>query len=301
MNARSAVGIIGVGAIGHAIAQRLLAGGRNVVGFRRNDLGGFVELGGIWAPNAASVADSASTIVLTLPTDAALVAVMAEIAPRLRDHVVLCLGTHTVAVKEAAASAALRAGAVFLDGEISGTPAMLIAGNATVMICGDVGTGQKAQAAEVLKQFAGGTVWLATFGDASRMKLITNFLVGVHTVAAAEALVMASKLGLDLQSAVDAIGCSAGASTMLAVRGPMMAQRKFASGKIESFLRFYDLLRNTLAEQGTSTGPLFALSELLYRQAIIDGRGGHDISVVIETLQGRMLDVSGASEGHLGK
>ena len=49
----------------------------------------------------------------------------------------VCLGTHRIFAKVASAEIATAAGAVLLNGEVCGTPVMLRAGQASVMIDSD--------------------------------------------------------------------------------------------------------------------------------------------------------------------
>lgn len=282
----AAVGIIGVGALGTVFAERLVAAGHAVLGYRRGDLAPFAAVGGTPAASARAVAEGAEHVILLLPTEAALMAVMADIAPSLRaGQVLACLASHPARVKQAAAAIAAEAGAAFLDGEVSGTPAMIRNGLGVVMIAGDPAAADRM--APVLDAFAGRTTRLATFGDAYLTKLVVNYLVGVHTVAAAEALMLAERLGLDPVRTVDAAVPSAGGSKMLEVRGPMMAAHDYPPGSIRGFLGYYDMLRAALADGGgEGTGPLFELTEGLYRRAADGGLGTLDIAAIHESLRG---------------
>ena len=116
------------------------------------------------------------------------------------------------------------------------------------------------------------------------MKLVTNYLVGWHTLAAAEALVMAGRLGLDPLAVVDAVAPSAGGSTMLAVRGRMMAERDYQPGSMAVFMSFFALLRDALGERGAEDGGLLRCVEGRYRQAVEEGDGGRDIAAIYESL-----------------
>ena len=49
-------------------------------------------------------------------------------------------------------------------------------------------------------------------GDAARTKLVNNMLAGVNLVAAAEALALGARLGLDRRTLFDVIAASSGAS-----------------------------------------------------------------------------------------
>ncbi len=278
-----AVGMIGVGALGLALAERLIAAGFAVHGYRRGGLDAFTAIGGTAMTSAAATAADADPLILLLPNDGALSQVMTDIASSLRrGQTILCLGTHRSPAKQAAADAAHAVGAVLLDGEVSGTPAMARAGQASVMIAGDAAAAERAL--PVLKAFACATKHVGDFGAATRMKLVTNYLVGVHTLAAAEALTLAQRLGLDPRMVVDALAPSAGGSTMLSVRGRMMAERNFEGGSMSGFVRFFELLRDALAESNAQGGPLLDLTERLYRHAIASGHGDRDIAAICDSL-----------------
>jgi len=279
------VGIIGVGAMGLAVTERLVAAGFAVCGHRRGALVTFSAAGGQAMASAAGVAAASDPLILLLPSDEALGAVMVDIAPALRPgQVVLCLGTHRIPSKLAAAKITAGQGAILLDGEISGTPGMVRAMQASVLLAGDAQAASRV--APVLAGFARATTDCGAFGNAARMKLVTNYLVGVHTLAAADALAMGMRLGLDPRAMVAALAPSAGGSTMLAVRGRMMADSSYADGDMTSFVRFFDRLREALAEAGAAPGSaLLDATEAQYRGAIASGHDGRDIAAIHDWLR----------------
>jgi L-threonate 2-dehydrogenase len=59
------------------------------------------------------------------------------------------------------------------------------------------------------------------------MKFIANHLVAIHNAAAAEAMVLAMKAGLDADRVVEVIGSGAGTSRMFELRAPMMAANTY--------------------------------------------------------------------------
>ena len=293
------VGIVGVGAMGLAITERLIAAGISVAGFRRGDLSAFRAAGGEPMPDVAAVAARAEPLILLLPDDEALLEVAAAAASVWRrGQTILCLSTHPVAVKRKAADMARACGAALLDGEISGTPDMLRAGLATVMIAGS--RAQVACVRPVLDAFSGGVTVLAAFGEPAALKLVTNFLVGVHTAAAAEALQVARRLGLDVATAISAIAPSAGGSRMLGVRGPMMAEGEFGPGDMDGFLMVFAMLRTALEQRHQRAGPMLEFTEGLYRQAIADGFGDLDIAAIHESI-GLDLDALADRSGVRGR
>lgn len=280
---RRTVGILGVGKLGLAVAQRLLASGYTVLGYRRTALDAFSALGGQAMPSSAALAASGTPLILLLPADAALdeqtLAIIESLSP---EQLVMCLGTHSIPAKQAARRRIEAAGARFVEGEVSGTPDMTRSGAATVMIAGDHSTFESAR--PILEGFARAVTYVGEFGNATRMKLVTNYLVGVHTLAAAEALVMARALNLDPELTVRTIAQSAGGSAMLAVRGPMMAARSYGPGSIADYTRVFEPLRRALNEGGIKGGALLDLTESLYLNACAEGFAGHDIAAIHESL-----------------
>ena len=287
------VGIVGVGAIGLAIAERLIAREIEVWGYRRSDMSEFRDAGGLPKTSPEDVA-FAETVILMLPTDAALDEIMRRIAPVLRpEQLVLCLGSHRLPAKLEAAALAASVGATLLDGEISGTPAMLRAGQASVLLAGDE-LGME-RSLPLLALFAHTTTKLGEFGGATRMKLITNYLVALHTTAAAEVLHLGRALGLTPKTIVDAVAPSAGGSTMLAVRGRMMAEGTVTGSGMAGFMTFFDRLRAALPDTTAEHAPLFGLVEGLYRQAVADGFGNKDIAAIHDAMAGRFKAVDTAA------
>jgi 3-hydroxyisobutyrate dehydrogenase len=283
MKATNIIGLIGLGELGLAVAGRLLVAGHTVAGYRRGNPDSFASMGGLPQSSAAATAACSQPLILLLPTDEALLEVMQAITPALKpEQVVICLGTHRASAKASAAQIATNAGATLLDGEVSGTPAMMKMGQASVLLAGDADA--VTQVVPVVNAFASATSYVGAFGKATKMKLITNYLVGVHTFAAAEALRMADQLGLDLPSTVAVLKTSAASSTMLAIRGPMMAAGQFASGHMPAFNRYFSLLRDALEGAEKGERPLLDLTESVFRDAVEKGYGDRDIAGIFESL-----------------
>ena len=115
-------------------------------------------------------------------------------------------------------------------------------------------------------------------------KLATNLLVGLHTAAAAEALVLGAKGGLDPARLLPILRESAAASRMLDVRGPMMVDERFPPQmKLDLFMKDLHLIQEAARAVGTPI-PLTDVSERLYSQALAAGHGGEDLSVVVRAL-----------------
>lgn len=281
----SPVGVIGLGRLGLAVAGKLIAAKQPVAGYRRSGMEVFAALGGLPMASPLALAAVAHPVILLLPNDAALAEVVAQITPAMRPgSVVVCLATHRLAAKNAARVTLEATGAVLIDGEVSGTPAMLQAGQASIMLAGDASVAERLL--PMLRVVSPVVSYLGAFGNASSMKLVTNYLVGVHTLAAAEALVLAGRLGLDPQKVVETVASSAGGSAMLEVRGRMMAENDYQPGSMAGFMNSFSLLRDALKAHGAESGDLQTFVEGRYRQAIDEGHGGRDIAAIYDSVGG---------------
>src|SRR3979411_3081181 len=69
--------------------------------------------------------------------------------------------------------------------------------------------------------------YLGPFGRGSIMKYIANHLVTIHNVAAAEAILLGIKAGMDPALVYDTLADSAGTSRMFQMRGPLMRHENY--------------------------------------------------------------------------
>ena len=228
MNTDKHVGLIGLGIMGGAIAPNLIAAGFRVTGFdisaarcEVNSLAG-VEI----AASVDEVVASAETILTSLPHEAALAGtVRAIVAACVKRRTIVEMSTMSIDSKMAAESALSDAGHVMLDCPLSGTGAQAINKDLTVYASGN--SAAIAACATLFNGFAKAHFDLGAFGNGSKMKYVANLLVFIHNVAAAEALVLGMKAGLDPQQVLDVVKLGAGGSRMLEIRGPAMAAGNF--------------------------------------------------------------------------
>ena len=100
-----------------------------------------------------------------------------------------------------------------LDCPLSGTGAQAVTRDLAVYASGEEAAFGRCR--EIFAGFARATHYLGAFGNGSRMKFVANLLVAVHNVAAAEAIVLGTKAGLDPQRILEVIGSGAGNSPHL--------------------------------------------------------------------------------------
>ena len=279
------VAVIGVGLLGAAVAQRLLAAGFPVRGFdtRREALAALEPRGLRAAGSAAEAVADADAVFTILPSLAAVDAAvrgpggLVETLPRTAT--ILQMSTISPDLTRALGEAAAARGVGFLDTPMSGTSGMVERGDCTIFVGGDTARAETCQ--PVFAAIARRTVHVGAVGDAMLAKLATNLLVGVNTVAVAEALVLGAKGGLDPTRLLAILRDSAAGSRMLDVRGPLMTERRFdAQMKLDLFLKDFALMLDEALRIGAPL-PLTSLARELCKAAVADGRGGEDLAAVV--------------------
>src|ERR1700682_677305 len=219
------VGFIGVGKIGLPIAENLIKSGYRVLGYRRGSLADFEKLGGIPARSPAEIGAQADVVFSCLPSSEALDEVVQGPNGLLKSaragQIIVELGSHPVPDKQRHVAPLAAKGAVFLDGEVSGTPGMVAARKAVIHPAGD----QEAQAKPelVFAAFAISCLYFGPFGAASRVKLVNNLLVAINIAATAEAMALGLKAGVDVDLMIKAIATRSGGSTPFRIRAPWVA------------------------------------------------------------------------------
>jgi 3-hydroxyisobutyrate dehydrogenase-like beta-hydroxyacid dehydrogenase len=279
-------GVIGLGIMGGAMAGNLLKAGFKVVGYdvvpaaRR----ALKRAGGVPARSGTDVARRAAIVITSLPSVAALAAVSEEIArARRKGLIVVETSTMPLEAKQAARAVIDASGAMLLDCPLSGTGAQARTKDLLVYASGSRAAYR--QCVPVFEGFARGHHYLGAFGNGSKMKYVANLLVAIHNVAAAEAMVLARKAGLDPAQTLAVIGDGAGSSRMLQVRGPMMVRDDYsdATMKVEVWQKDMHIIAEYATRLGCPT-PLFAASAPLYTAAIAEGFAKEDTGSVAAVL-----------------
>jgi len=281
------VGIVGLGIMGGAIARNLVERGWRVLGYdvlagRRAELAAAgVEI----RPDVDAVTREAPRLLLSLPTRAALGAVAAEIvAAGTEARIVAESSTFALDDKLAFEATLTRAGHTPLDCPLSGTGAQAVSRDLVVYASGDRAAADSC--APLFADFAKKTAYLGAFGNGSRMKYVANLLVAVHNVAAAEAMVLAMKSGLDPEDVIDVIAPGAGGSRMFEMRAPMMARGRYepATMRVSTWSKDMSIIAGFARELGVQT-PCFDATRPIYEEALRLGLGEMDTAAVCRIIE----------------
>jgi putative dehydrogenase len=284
---RVTVGVIGLGIMGGAFARNLVTAGWRVVGYdpnparRREARRAGVDL----TNNAVEVASAVPIILTSLPKPQALTETVQEIAAaKLRSKVVVEMSTFTISDKEKAARTLHRAGHVMIDCPVSGTGSQ--AKNRDLVFYASGNAKTIARLRPVLMAFGRNVFNVGEFGNGSRMKYVANLLVAINNVAAAEAMVLGMKAGLDPGMIVDLVRAGAGNSRVFELRAPMMAKGRYddVTMKISVWDKDMQVIGDYARKIRVPT-PIFNATKGIYLKAMKSGLGSRDTAAVCAVLE----------------
>lgn len=278
------IGFIGVGKIGLPICEHLIKKGHKVIGYRRSSLADFEKLGGVKAKSPADVGAQTDIVFTCLPNDAALEDVVNGpdgLKKSARPgQTIVEFGSHPVPVKEQYVKSLAEKGATFLDGEVSGTPGMVVARKAVIYLGGPADAAKKLE--PIIAAFADSCLHLGDFGAATKVKLVNNFLVALHIAGTAQAMALGLKTGVDKDLLIKAVATGSGGSTAFAIRAPWMAERKFTpqQGSAAGLAHYLDTAKDMAAEAGVATDLLDCLIDIYARA--VPNIGDRDVAAILE-------------------
>jgi 3-hydroxyisobutyrate dehydrogenase-like beta-hydroxyacid dehydrogenase len=281
------IGFVGVGKIGMPISENLIKSGRRVVGYRRHSLAEFEKIGGVPARSAADVGAQADIVFSCLPSTEALDEVVhgpdGLVHSARPGQIVIELGSHPVPDKQRQIAPLGEKGAVFIDGEVSGTPGMVSAKKGVVYLAGDAEACKTIES--VVAGFADSCLYFGAFGAASRVKLINNLLVAINIAATAEAMALGLKAGVDVPLLIKAIATGSGGSTQFGIRAPWMAERRFqpVQGSVPGLQHYFGMIGDFAGSVGVAT-PLLDCVAPLYERFMTMGLGDNDVAAMVDVI-----------------
>jgi putative dehydrogenase len=283
------VGMIGLGKMGMPIARNLMERGFEVVGYRRSGSPDLIAAGGTVAASPAAVAEQAGVLLSIVPDARAVAEVVcgeAGTLTTLRPGTIhIEMSTIDVDHKGRIRDAVQGRGGDLLDCPISGSPGMVGPRLATTFASGDPASVDAVR--PVLDAISGPWVYTGAFGTGARMKYIASMLLAVHTVAAAEAMVLARRSGLDLELVQRTLDDSIAASAIWKQRGPLMRRRAWspAPGPVDTLHAILEQVQDAAAAAGLAV-PVFASAKTVFDKAVADGWGELDIASVHDQISG---------------
>ena len=281
------IGLIGVGLLGSALAERLIKAGFSVFGFdvdvaRCEEL---TSLGGTLGQSPADVATMCRRILLSLPNSDVVAEVVDEMVPELRPG---CLIIDTT-TGEPSATGELGARLAeshidYVDATIAGSSEQARRRDVIVMVGGHAES--FADNSDLFSTFARETFHVGAWGSGARMKLVVNLVLGLSRAILAEGLSFARASGLDPTETLRILKASPAYSRAMDTKGEKMLAGDFApQARLAQHLKDVRLILQHGKDAEVHL-PLSVQHAQLLESLIAQGHGELDNSAVILAYDG---------------
>ncbi|QUW21450.1 2-hydroxy-3-oxopropionate reductase [Sporosarcina sp. Marseille-Q4063] len=274
------VGFIGLGIMGKPMVLNLLKNGYEVKAFDLNEQARkeVVEAGGKEANNLLEATNESNVIITMLPNAAIVKQVLLGengVYESIQEGaVVIDMSSISPVDSQYIAGKFAEKGVAFLDAPVSGGEPKAIDGTMSIMVGGEEDALTKVL--PVLKAMGEEVTYVGGSGSGTTTKLANQILVNVTIAAMSEAVVLASKAGIDVEKMYQAIRGGLAGSAVLDAKMPLVLERNFvAGGRIDINLKD---LTNVL-EAGHAIGvpmPLTSNVVEMFHALKVDGKAADD-------------------------
>jgi 3-hydroxyisobutyrate dehydrogenase len=285
------VGLIGLGAMGSGMAQSLRRAGHTVHVFdvRREAAEAFAKDGGVACASLAELGAACDVVISVVVNAAQTEAVLfgdQGCASHMKPGSVFVMCSTVDPNWSVALEARLEGmGLRYIDAPISGGAAKAASGQMTMMTAG------KPEAYAVVEPFlnamAGKVYKLGdSAGAGSKVKIINQLLAGVHIAAAAEAMALGLREGVNAEALYEVITNSAGNSWMFENRmAHVLAGDYTPLSAVDIFVKDLGIVLD-VARASKFPLPLSSTAHQMFMQASTAGFAKEDDSAVIKIFPG---------------
>ena len=276
------IAVLGTGLLGSALAERLLGAGFSVVVYNRTreKAAPLERLGARWSDRPLAECDRA---VVCLYRTEHVESLLEAMAADLRSGQTLVdATTGDPQQTEALGQRLVELGIDYLESPIAASSEQTRRGEALAMVAGKRAAYDAC--ADLFAAIAPKSFYLGTWGNAARMKLVNNLILGLNRAALAEGLLFAEAEGLDPGAVLEVLKSSNSYSAVMDVKGRKMVERDFA---VQARLAQHRKDVEMILAEGQATGRVWPLSTLHRELLLLAERsnlGDVDNSAVIEAI-----------------
>lgn len=275
--------------MGKPMAKRLLAAGHRMRVFNRSKkpVEELVELGAEAGRSPEDVARESEYTILMLPDSRDVKSVVlgegGVIAGARSGSVVINMSTISpVTEREIYESlAARRVG--YLDAPVTGGTLGAEQGTLVIMVGGDYENFKRAE--PILSILGKKIMYMGPCGSGQLTKLCNQISVSLSLLGVCEALLLASRSGLDLRKVIEVISSGAGASWQMANLGPKIVERDFRPGFKAEHLSKDLRITLEIAQELSLPLPGSALVHQLLKSLVARGEGSSGTQALIKVLE----------------
>ncbi len=296
------MGLIGLGNMGTAIAERVLDAGYRLVVYNRTPekADALGARGAVVAKSAAELVEQVDVVLTSLADDAALEAVAGQVVAAAPAGAVLVdMSTVSPAASARVASLAEAASVAYVRAPVSGNPTVVRAGNLTFIVSGPRDAFERVK--EVI-QAIGPTVHDVGEGEQARIaKLAINLMVAGLAQLMSEALVLGEAAGVSRAALLEVMGSSAAGAPFVKYKTePLLRDDYSATFTTALMEKDIDLILDAAAEAGVEL-PMARKMKALLRAAVEAGYADRDfIALFLQLREASGLDAAAAPLSRVG-
>jgi 2-hydroxy-3-oxopropionate reductase len=292
----SVIGFIGLGIMGRPMAKNLLKAGHQLIvhDIVRASVDDVAASGAARGDSSSDVASKSEIVVTMLPdgpdVEAAMLGPGGVLEGARKGCIVVDMSSISPTVSQKVGAACAAKGVEFLDAPVSGGEPKAIDGTLAIMVGGDAKVFERVK--PILEKMGSSVLLTGPVGAGNVTKLANQIMVACNIAAMGEALVLATRAGLDPEVVFNAVKGGLAGSTVLNAKAPMVIGRNFKPG-FRIRLHQKDL-RNALAAGESMNVPL-PLTSMVQQMLITlmnDGKGDLDHSAIVNYIEhGAGIDV----------
>ena len=171
----------------------------------------------------------------------------------------------------------------YLDAPISGSSQQTRDGKVTTIVGGKRESFDACR--DLFDCWSAKTIYAGPCGSGSKMKLVSNLVLGLNRAALAEGLVFAETLGLETNAALEVLISSMSYSRIMDTKGKKMIESDFrAQARLAQHLKDIRLILDAASQAGQDL-PLSEVHAQLLEAGVAAGLGDEDNSAIIQSIR----------------
>ena len=225
------IGFIGLGNVGSKVANNILKKGYNLYVYDLNKKLSkeFISNGAIWCNTIEELIKNTSVFVTCLPSPKSVKVVMTESLPFINNHHLwIEMSTTDEEDMKSLSEKILEKEAEVIEAPITGGQHRAESGNIAVLVGGKRGSFDRAF--PILSSIGHEILHCGEIGNASTLKVVTNYLPSINLLAIGEAFMVCKKYGIDMKTAFEGIKISSGNSFVHETEGQVILNGSYDVG-----------------------------------------------------------------------
>jgi 2-hydroxy-3-oxopropionate reductase len=283
------IGFIGLGIMGKPMAKNLLKAGHSLVVYDIMPAGAdeVAAAGAVKGSSPKDVAGQTEIVITMVPdgpeVEQAVLGSNGVLEGAKKGTIVVDMSSISPMVAQKVGATCEAQGIDFLDAPVSGGEPKAIDGTLAIMVGGKQEIFDKVE--PILRTMGSTVVLTGKVGAGNVTKLANQIMVACNIAAMGEALVLATKAGLDPEVVFNAVKAGLAGSTVLNVKAPMVYSRNFKPG-FRVRLHQKDLRNALLAAESLKVSlPLTSAVQNILVSLMNNGKGDLDHSAIVQFIE----------------